>query len=415
MSYRVEIAKQGRAGCQNTPCKAAGIKIQKGEFRFGTWVEMEHGASFRWKHWGCVSGFQMQNLREYLKQGDPDGEYQWDFMDGLDEVPEEYQEKLKTAVTKGKIADEDWKGDPAYNELGQKGTQPRAKKAKKPVEGEDEDAEGAAPTPAPKKRGRGKKAEDSDEEDAKPAPKRAKKAKKEEAEADSQPAPKKEPVPKKERRKRATKKEESDEDVKADSEDEVMPTRTSRSRRSTKKEESADELGIEDEAKPSVEVKPAKKPRAKKVKQEAVNENGAAESPVEEEVRNGRTNGTKKEPKEEPAGVKPEPEEDGVVDMPDKATKPRAKKAKRESIKNEERDDSAVASQAKNEDEDVVDVKPKRGRRVKKEEALEVNAEDVNGDAEAEEEETHGQKRAKAEETEEVKPAAKTRTRRSRG
>lgn len=59
---------------------------------------------------GCVSGFQMQNLREYLKQGDPDGEYQWDFMDGLDEVPDEYKEKLKTAVIKGKIADEDWKG-----------------------------------------------------------------------------------------------------------------------------------------------------------------------------------------------------------------------------------------------------------------------------------------------------------------
>lgn len=28
--------------------------------------------------------------------------------------------------------------DPAYNELGQKGTQPRAKKAKKPAEGENE-------------------------------------------------------------------------------------------------------------------------------------------------------------------------------------------------------------------------------------------------------------------------------------
>ncbi|ELR07089.1 serine/threonine-protein kinase M1 [Pseudogymnoascus destructans] len=392
MSYRVEIAKQGRAGCQNTACKAEGIKIQKGEFRFGTWVEMEHGASFRWKHWGCVSGFQMQNLREFLKQGDPDGEYQWDFMDGLNEVPEEYQEKLKTAVIKGKIADEDWKGDPAYNELGQKGTQPRAKKAKKPAEGEDEDADGAASAPTPKKRRRGKKAEDSDEEDAKPAPKRAKKAKKEEAEADSKPAPKKEPVLKKERRKRATSKEDSDED-------EVMPTRTSRSRRSTKKEESADELGIEDEAKLSVEDKPAKKSRAKKVKQEAVNENGAA---VEDEVRNGRANGTKQELKEELAGIKPEPEEDGVVDMPDKATKPRAKKAKRESIKKEERDDSAVASQVKNEDEDVVDLKPKRERRVKKEEAPEVNTEDVDGHAEAEEEEMRGKKRAKAELTEEV-------------
>jgi hypothetical protein len=57
-----------------------------------------------------VTGFQLQNLREYLKQGDPDGEYQWDFMDGLDEVPDEYKDKLKTAVIEGKIADEDWKG-----------------------------------------------------------------------------------------------------------------------------------------------------------------------------------------------------------------------------------------------------------------------------------------------------------------
>ncbi|KFY29870.1 hypothetical protein V494_08417 [Pseudogymnoascus sp. VKM F-4513 (FW-928)] len=388
MSYRVEIAKQGRAGCQNTPCKAAGVKIQKGEFRFGTWVEMEHGASFRWKHWGCVSGFQLQNLREYLKQGDPDGDYKWEFMDGLDEVPEEYQEKLKKAVIEGKIADEDWKGDPAYNELGQKGTQPRAKKAKKPAEGEDENAEAEAEAPAAKKRRRGKKAEDSDEEDTKPAPKRAKKAKKEEAQADSQPAPKKE------RRKRATKKEESDEDVKADSDDEVMPTRTSRSRRSLKKEESEDESGLADEAKPSVETKPAKKSRAKKTKQEPADENHA--------------NGTKQEPKEEAAGIKPEPEEDGVVDMPDNASKPHAKKTKRGSIKKEDRDDSTIASQVKNEDEDMVDVKPKRGKRVKKEEAPEVKAEeDVEDDAEAEEEEKPKTKKAKAE--------PKARARRSRG
>ncbi|KFY07057.1 hypothetical protein V492_07490 [Pseudogymnoascus sp. VKM F-4246] len=375
MSYRVEIAKQGRAGCQNTPCKAAGVKIQKGEFRFGTWVEMEHGASFRWKHWGCVSGFQLQNLREYLKQGDPDGDYKWDFMDGLDEVPEEYQEKLKTAVIEGKIADEDWKGDPAYNELGQKGTQPRAKKVKKPAEGEDENTEAEAP--APKKRRRGKKAEDSDEEDTNPAPKRAKKAKKEEAEADSQSAPKKE------RRKRATKKEDSDEDVKADSDDEVMPTRTSRSRRSLKKEESADESGLADEAKPSVETKPAKKSRSKKTKQEPADEN--------------HVNGTKQEPKEEAAGIKPEPEEDGVVDMPDNASKPRAKKTKRGSIKKEDRDDFPIASQVKNEDEDMVDVKPKRGKRAKKEEAPEVKVEDVEDDAEAEEEEKPKTKKAKAE------------------
>jgi hypothetical protein len=31
-------------------------------------------------------------------------------MDGLDELPEEYQTKFKTAIIEGKIADEDWKG-----------------------------------------------------------------------------------------------------------------------------------------------------------------------------------------------------------------------------------------------------------------------------------------------------------------
>lgn len=183
-----------------------------------------------------------------------------------------------------------------------------------------------------------------------------------------------------------------------------MPTRTSRSRRSLKKEESADELEMEEEVKPSVETKPAKKSRAKKAKQEAVNENGV----------NGHangTNGTKQEPKEE-AGIKPEPEADGVVDMPDKATKPRTKSAKRESIKKEEREDLSVASQVKNEEADVVDVKPKRGRRAKKEVKAE---EDVDEGAEAEEEETRTKRRVKAEPTEEVKLGGKTRARRSRG
>lgn len=195
-----------------------------------------------------------------------------------------------------------------------------------------------------------------------------------------------------------------------------MPTRTSRSRRSIKKEESADESGMEEEVKPSVETKPAKKSRAKKVKKEAIDENGASGTPVEEEERNGRTNGTKQEPKEDAAGVKPEPEEDSVVDMLEKTAKPRSKKAERESIKKEEQGGSPVASQVKNEDEDTVDVKPKRGKRVKKEEAVEAKIEeDIDGDAETEEEETRGRKRTKAEPIEKEKVGATKRAKRSRG
>jgi hypothetical protein len=38
------------------------------------------------------------------------GEYKWENLDGLEEMPSEYQERIKLAITEGKIADEDWKG-----------------------------------------------------------------------------------------------------------------------------------------------------------------------------------------------------------------------------------------------------------------------------------------------------------------
>jgi hypothetical protein len=52
-------------------------------------------------------------------------------MDGLDELPEELQQKFKTAIIEGKIADEDFKGDPEMNHLGARGTQKTVKKGKK--------------------------------------------------------------------------------------------------------------------------------------------------------------------------------------------------------------------------------------------------------------------------------------------
>lgn len=53
----------------------------------------------------------MQNIRENLTGASADeGEYKWDFLDGLEDMPPDYQEKIKLAITEGKIADEDWKG-----------------------------------------------------------------------------------------------------------------------------------------------------------------------------------------------------------------------------------------------------------------------------------------------------------------
>ncbi|KAI2782123.1 zf-PARP-domain-containing protein [Daldinia loculata] len=133
MSYRIEIAKTGRAGCQDTLCKKTGDKIQKGELRFGVWVDLpgaENG-SYRWRHWGCVSGKTVGNLQEKISDGD--GDYQWDMIDGYDELDEspEIQEKIRRVVTQGHIDPEDFKGDPEFNKPGHPAIRGRTNSKKK--------------------------------------------------------------------------------------------------------------------------------------------------------------------------------------------------------------------------------------------------------------------------------------------
>lgn len=52
---------------------------------------------------GCVTPKQIENLIETC-EGDTD------LIDGYDELPPEYQEKIKYALENGHVADEDWKG-----------------------------------------------------------------------------------------------------------------------------------------------------------------------------------------------------------------------------------------------------------------------------------------------------------------
>jgi serine/threonine-protein kinase ATR len=49
--YRIEISPNNRAGCKSTECKNEGIKILKGEIRFGTFVEIMEHQSWQYKHW----------------------------------------------------------------------------------------------------------------------------------------------------------------------------------------------------------------------------------------------------------------------------------------------------------------------------------------------------------------------------
>lgn len=83
----LEISPNSRAGCQDTLCKKTAVKIQKNELRFGTWVEIPQSqfpASWKWKHWGCVSGMQLQKLRDAITTDD--NEFDFNMIDGYDEM-----------------------------------------------------------------------------------------------------------------------------------------------------------------------------------------------------------------------------------------------------------------------------------------------------------------------------------------
>ncbi|PQE07395.1 kinase rad3 protein [Rutstroemia sp. NJR-2017a WRK4] len=126
-----ERAVSGRATCNNKECKDAGVKIGKDELRLGTWVETKDHASWHWRHWGCVTGKQLENLRLYLEGEDNhgSGEYRWDFLDGYDDSGKggldghpDLKAKVRRVVEQGFIDPEDWNGDPEMNRLGEKGT-----------------------------------------------------------------------------------------------------------------------------------------------------------------------------------------------------------------------------------------------------------------------------------------------------
>ena len=49
--YVPEVSKGARAGCRNKECLENGVKIQKGELRFGTQVEIQEHQTWHWRHW----------------------------------------------------------------------------------------------------------------------------------------------------------------------------------------------------------------------------------------------------------------------------------------------------------------------------------------------------------------------------
>lgn len=177
MPYRVEVSPNNRATCKNKECKDAGIKILKGEIRFGSWVEGPDFQSWSYKHWGCVTPKQISNLVAETG-GDPES------VDGYEDLPEEVQDKVSRAMEQGHVDDDDWKGDTERNRDGKAGFRtPKSalKKQKKDLEAEGGEA---AEEPESPSKGKGKKRskKEADEEAAPKAKKaRGKKAKKDEA------------------------------------------------------------------------------------------------------------------------------------------------------------------------------------------------------------------------------------------
>lgn len=85
---------------------------------------------------GCVTAKVISNLKEAAL--DTNGEFTTDLVDGFPDLDAETQEKVRSAIEAGNVADEDWKGAPG-------GNLPNPPKAKKSSaeDNEDNDSEEA--------------------------------------------------------------------------------------------------------------------------------------------------------------------------------------------------------------------------------------------------------------------------------
>ena len=76
---------------------------------------------------GCVTPKQLENMKAECAMD-------MDYVDGYDELPHDFQEKVYRALDQGHVDMEDWKGDPEYNVPGKTGTGPRKTKKQKEAE-----------------------------------------------------------------------------------------------------------------------------------------------------------------------------------------------------------------------------------------------------------------------------------------
>ncbi|KAK8089902.1 hypothetical protein PG997_004863 [Apiospora hydei] len=136
MSYRVELAPTGWTVCQDSQCQRFEYNILQGALRFGTWVDLPFMCcgQWKWKHWGCVSGRQLQNLQAAIYNSDGDV-YDWARIEGFNELAEfpELQARVRRVVAQGHIDDEDFNGEPMCNTPGRTGIRRRGTITPSPI------------------------------------------------------------------------------------------------------------------------------------------------------------------------------------------------------------------------------------------------------------------------------------------
>ncbi|KAL2758545.1 hypothetical protein ACRALDRAFT_2099058 [Sodiomyces alcalophilus JCM 7366] len=324
-----QVSPSNRAVCQDSVCKHLKKTILKGELRFGSWIEFGDRGSFKWKHWGCVSGKQMQGLQEDAKRGDG---FDFDAVDGYDEIGDypEFQAKIRKAIELGHIPPEDFNGDPEFNVPGKLGI--RSNQKVKQLKAGESTAEPEATPAKSKKRGRKAAAADNDDEEEDTKPK--KRSKKAAAKVKDEGSSEEEVKPKAKARGKKAAAKVKDEDS---SEEEAKPKAKARGKKAAAK--------VKDEDSSEEEVKPKAKARGKKAAAKVKDEDSSEEE-VKPKAKTKAKKAAAKVKEEEPkskkgrkVAAKVEEDESEAEEEEEAEPKPKTKGKGRKAVKTEEEDE----------------------------------------------------------------------------
>jgi hypothetical protein len=82
-----------------SPLTLPGTKIQKGEIRFGTVVEIQGNTSFQWRHFECITPKQVANLKADLGSMSE--------LDGYEDLPKSDQTRFDRLWEEGKVSEDE--------------------------------------------------------------------------------------------------------------------------------------------------------------------------------------------------------------------------------------------------------------------------------------------------------------------